>query len=165
MRSTDLRFLHEARQPHTHAYFSCLPTLRFHPRFRSFLWSLSQLESQWTNHTNSLFSLGKTCNLFRNIAANDLNSGVARFTTDESNLFCSKSGCYKLHDFWPGKFTRESRGHTRELRHVLQNKFAMGWYNAQHVYSYFEKGWWKKCTRQFRKVLWVALSSQFFNEI
>ena len=33
------------------------------------------------------------------------------------------------------------------------------------VYSYFEKGCRKKCTRQSRKVLWVVLSSLFFKEI
>ena len=33
-------------------------------------------------------------------------------------------------------------------------------------YSYFDKGWRKKCTRQCRKVLWVILSSQsVFNKI
>ena len=34
-----------------------------------------------------------------------------------------------------------------------------------HVYSYFEKGCRKKCTRQSRKALWVVLSSLFFKEI
>ena len=33
------------------------------------------------------------------------------------------------------------------------------------IYSYFEKGYGKKCTRQSRKVLWVVLSSLFFKEI
>ena len=33
------------------------------------------------------------------------------------------------------------------------------------LYSYFEKGCLKKCTRQSRKVLWVVLSSLFFKEI
>ena len=33
------------------------------------------------------------------------------------------------------------------------------------VYSYFEKGCRKKCTRQSRKALWVVLSSLFFKEI
>ena len=33
------------------------------------------------------------------------------------------------------------------------------------VYSYFEKGCRKKCTRQPRKVLWVVLSALFFKEI
>ena len=33
------------------------------------------------------------------------------------------------------------------------------------LYSYFEKGCQKKCTRQSRKVLWVVLSSLFFKEI
>ena len=44
-------------------------------------------------------------------------------------------------------------------------------YQAKHdqklwiVYSYFEKGCWKKCTRQSRKVMRVGLSSLFFTEI
>ena len=33
------------------------------------------------------------------------------------------------------------------------------------IYSYFEKGCRKKCTRQSRKVLWVVLSALFFKEI
>ena len=33
------------------------------------------------------------------------------------------------------------------------------------VYSYFEKGCRKKCTRQSRKVLWVVLSALFFKDI
>ena len=33
------------------------------------------------------------------------------------------------------------------------------------VYSYFEKGWRKKCTRQSRKVLWVVLNSLFFKGV
>ena len=33
------------------------------------------------------------------------------------------------------------------------------------VYSCFEKGCRKKCTRQSRKVLWVVFSSLFFKEI
>ena len=33
------------------------------------------------------------------------------------------------------------------------------------VYSCFEKGCWKKCTRQSRKVLWVVLSALFSKEI
>ena len=37
--------------------------------------------------------------------------------------------------------------------------------NALYVYSYFEKGCRKKCTRQSRKVLWVALRALFFKEI
>ena len=35
-------------------------------------------------------------------------------------------------DFWLDNIRRESR-RTRELRHLLQNKFALGWKNAQHV--------------------------------
>ena len=32
------------------------------------------------------------------------------------------------------------------------------------IYSYFEKGCRKKCTRKSEKVLWVVLSSLFFKE-
>ena len=39
----------------------------------------------------------------------------------------------------------------------------LAWY--QYIYSYFEKGCRKKCTRQSRKVLWVVLSALFFKEI
>ena len=35
----------------------------------------------------------------------------------------------------------------------------------ESIYSYFEKGCRKKCTRQSRKVLWVVLSSLSFKEI
>ena len=35
-------------------------------------------------------------------------------------------------NFWLDNIRRESRC-TRELRHLLQNKFALGWKNAQHV--------------------------------
>ena len=31
-----------------------------------------------------------------------------------------------------------------------------------NIYSYFEKGCWKKCTRQSRGALWVILSSLSF---
>ena len=37
--------------------------------------------------------------------------------------------------------------------------------DGDDVYSYFEKGCRKKCTRQSQKVLWVVLSSLFFTEI
>ena len=33
------------------------------------------------------------------------------------------------------------------------------------IYSCFEKGCRKKCTRQYRKELWVVLSSLIFEEI
>ena len=35
---------------------------------------------------------------------------------------------------------------------------------SSSVYSYFEKGCQRKCTRQSRKVLWVVLSSLLFKE-
>ena len=34
----------------------------------------------------------KTCNLFATLLLDKLNSDVARFTTNESNLSCSKTG-------------------------------------------------------------------------
>ena len=34
-----------------------------------------------------------------------------------------------------------------------------------YIYSYFEKGCRKKCTRQSRKALWVVLSLLFFKDI
>ena len=37
--------------------------------------------------------------------------------------------------------------------------------NDDDVYSYFEKGCRKKCTRQSQKVLWVVFSTLFFKEI
>ena len=37
--------------------------------------------------------------------------------------------------------------------------------NTSELYSYFEKGCRKKCTRQSWKALWVVLSSPFFREI
>ena len=36
--------------------------------------------------------------------------------------------------------------------------------SSTQVYSYFEKGCRKKCTRQSQKVLWVVLSSMLFKE-
>ena len=52
-------------------------------------------------------------------------------------------------------------------------KACPSWHKSQRspfekevtVYRYFEKGWRKKFTRQCRKVLWVVLSSLFFNEM
>ena len=71
-----------------------------------------------------------------NIAArlNELNSHVALLIAHQSNLSCTKSvvaHCVDT-DFWLDNIRRESR-RTRELRHLLQNKFALGWKNAQHV--------------------------------
>ena len=41
-------------------------------------------------------------------------------------------------DFWLDKIRRESR-HTQELLHLLQNKFASGQSNAQHVLVLLQK--------------------------
>ena len=64
--------------------------------------------------------------------------------------------------------------------HVCQNNHIMNWeaseiieqeidkfkrWIKESIYSYFEKGCRKKCTRQSRKALWVVLSSLFFKEI
>ena len=48
---------------------------------------------------------------------------------------------------------------------LIANHSKSLWQNALYVYSYFEKGCRKKCTRQSRKVLWVALRALFFKEI
>ena len=45
---------------------------------------------------------------------------------------------------------------------ILENSCCIIYVN---VYSYFEKGCRKKCTRQSLKVLWVVLSLLFFKEI
>ena len=56
-------------------------------------------------------------------------------------------------------------------RYVLPFQAQIGenkrWGNSSDfgVYSYFEKSCRKKCTRQSRKVLWVALRALFFKEI
>ena len=54
---------------------------------------------------------------------NVLKKDVARF-----NIYLATNqvvaSCVNT-DFWLDKITRESR-HTRELRHLLQNKFALG---------------------------------------
>ena len=42
---------------------------------------------------------------------------------------------------------------------------ANAWQKEFKLYSYFEKGCRKKCTRQSRKVFWVVLSLLFFKEI
>jgi len=46
--------------------------------------------------------------------------------------------------------------------HTVWELHSMFWGS---VYSYFDKGCQKKCTRQSRKVLWVVLRSLFFKEI
>ena len=49
----------------------------------------------------------------------------------------------------------------------MQYFFFLTVENIQHhiIYTYFEKGCRKKCSRQSRKVLWVVLSALFFKEI
>ena len=56
-----------------------------------------------------------------------MKSDVARFTTHVQTLFATNqvvASCVNT-DFWLDKITRESRD-TRELRHLLKNKFALG---------------------------------------
>ena len=65
----------------------------------------------------------KTCNLFC-IAAKELKSDVAHVTIQESNLSRNISGRVNT-DFWLDTIRRDSR-RTRGLRHLLQNKFALG---------------------------------------
>ena len=47
------------------------------------------------------------------------------------------------------------------IRQILKQFPPQGRFIALGIYSYFEKGCRKKCTRQTRKVLWVVLSSLF----
>ena len=49
---------------------------------------------------------------------------------------------------------------------IILSVYVHVWHRdcEQNVYSYFEKGCHKKCTRQSRKVLWVVLSSLFFKK-
>ena len=62
----------------------------------------------------------------------------------------------------PGLLTWVNRKDIEQLPYF----FSAAGRNAKRViYTYFEKGCRKKCTRQFRKVLWVVLSSLFFKEI
>ena len=51
------------------------------------------------------------------------------------------------------------------LSHTNASNFRRPLQSLLLIYSYFEKGCWKKCTRQSQKVLWVVLSSLFFTEI
>ena len=48
---------------------------------------------------------------------------------------------------------------------ILCQSLGLSLFRGSTVYSYFEKGCRKKCTRQTRKVLWVVFSSLFFKEI
>ena len=49
---------------------------------------------------------------------------------------------------------------------IILSVYVHVWHRdcEQNVYSYFEKGCQRKCTRQSRKVLWVVLSSLFFKK-
>ena len=70
----------------------------------------------------------------------ELNSDVARFTTHIQTCLAAKqvdASCVNT-DFWLAKITQEPR-HTRELRLLLQDKFALGRYNAQHVQTLLQK--------------------------
>ena len=52
----------------------------------------------------------------------------------------------------------------RPLIQVCLNFFIPQFKYMKFIYSCFEKGCRKKCTRQSRKVLWVVLSSLFFKK-
>ena len=64
-------------------------------------------------------------------------------------------------------------GHVKKRALLGVIHFLSRWFMPQlwherkfpQLYSYFEKGCRKKCTRQSRKALWVVLSSLFFKEI
>ena len=53
----------------------------------------------------------------------------------QKNKTCCKLSVYT--DFWLDKIKRQLR-HTRELRHLFQNKFALGRWDAQ-MYSFTAK--------------------------
>ena len=58
---------------------------------------------------------------------NELNGDVALLTTHVQTCLATNqvvASCLLSSDFWLDKITRESR-HTRELRHLQQNKFAL----------------------------------------
>ena len=61
-----------------------------------------------------------------NLFQNKFVSNVGAFDHPPGNMFWNTSGCCKLHEteFWLDKTTRESH-RTRELRHLLENKFAL----------------------------------------
>ena len=63
---------------------------------------------------------------FATLLQNESDSDVVRFTNHVQNLSCNKS-VFKLreHRLVLDKITRQSR-HTRELSHLLLNKFALG---------------------------------------
>ena len=57
-----------------------------------------------------------------------MKSDVARFTTHVQTLFATNQVVASSvnTDFWLDKITRQSHDTSRELRHSLQNKFALG---------------------------------------
>ena len=70
----------------------------------------------------------KSATRFAILLQNELQTDVARFTTHVQTCLGKKINvvvsCVYT-DFWSDEITRESR-HTRELRHLLQSKFALG---------------------------------------
>ena len=88
------------------------------------LWNLS-LKSQVSKASVKRATQTRTCNLFRNIAAKRVEKRCCEFYQPRSNLFCNKSGCCKLREYWLDEITRESR-HRRKLCHLLQNR-SLSW--------------------------------------
>ena len=68
----------------------------------------------------------KTCNLFRKFLQNKLKSDVARFSTHVQTCRATNQVVASMNtDSSLDKITGET-GHTQELRHLLQSKFALG---------------------------------------
>ena len=63
------------------------------------------------------------------------------------------------------QFGRRQRHQVMTLHQKWPKTTISLWHTVNPVYSYFEKGCRKKCTRQSRMVLWVVFSSLFFKEI
>ena len=73
------------------------------------------------------YSSTKTSTSFSTVLQNELKSDVARFTTHVQTCLATNQvvANWVNTDFWLDKITPESR-HTRELRHLMQNKFVLG---------------------------------------
>ena len=93
-----------------------------------------------------------------------------RVISDNARFFCQYGDCAFLQPI-----RMFYNGYLISLDRFGERKLALTWKKAtqrhlaprprSQVYSFFEKGCRKKCTWQFRKVLWVVLSSLFFKEI
>ena len=101
------------------------------------------------------------------------------FVTTAPHGTCDLWQCPLFLPVWRLCFSAPTRmfynGYPISLDHFGERKLPLTWKKdtqrhlaprpRSQVYSFFEKGCRKKCTWQFRKVLWVVLSSLFFKEI